>query len=192
MNPNPAANPLTDLVGLHAAALSDLATVFPAAAGTTPGWDVRWYARVQGKIPTPAIYLDLNDFEPVEDKGTGQWVAAMKFEAFVFTDYQKPAYQILARLYAAQLASFLNNHTWTGIFGTTPIEVTGIYADRFAMSVGGEQYDCMRVEFQQAGTFSADPNSAGTLPTEIFLGIAPNVGPANINDYEQVFPQPTS
>lgn len=185
-------NPSTDLVALHAAILSDLATLFPPTPQTSPpgpAWTLAFYGRVDTKIPTPSIYLELTDIAAGEgnggDIGTDQWAVTLRFEAYVFTDYKAPNYRILTRLNAARLAAYLVGHQWTGVAGG-PCRALGAHLDRFTPDANAGQYDCMRVEFEMDCLIGLDSWAGGTTPTKVFVGFQPNTGTAHEADYVEV------
>ena len=182
---NAPTNPQTDLVKLHSGILADLAPLFPKSK-----WTVEHYMRIVERVPVPAISIELTTMEPAAptaDIGTNQFDSTLRFEAYVFTDYKQPDYRILSRLYAGQLMAFLLGHQWSGT-ANGPCRVLGAFADRFSPDGQADQYDCMRVEWEQDCLIGLDSWAGGAVPSDVLLGIAPKIGAANVSSYEQVAP----
>jgi hypothetical protein len=131
----------------------------------------------------PALLLDLNEFEAVDDddRGTGQLAMRCRVEARLILPYRTARAKSAARTMAGTLCAWLRlrRFTATGV-KTEPAQVIGAYRDEFAFQ---DRYVVWRIEWAQVlqlGTYDAcQPIQVNA----IFFGIAPDIGPGNESKY---------
>lgn len=162
---------------LHAAIKAALQAQYPTA-------NVDFYPRPGEKITTPAILIDLDDIISADpdEIGTGQLYATLNFNAYCVMAY-KAGNKLALRSMAAAVLSFVRGKRWNSPIGAAT--TAGAYPDQFAGD--GKEYEVFRVEFSHEVILGNDVwSSTGILALEVYLGFAPDIGPAHIGDYELV------
>lgn len=173
------ANTETTLDAVHSGIIDAINAKFPALA------TVEAYRLDRKSLRVPACLIELTSLDTFTepDPGTEQLAVMAQFEAkFVISFKQGAANPKLEiRKLAASFAHFAKFQRWGCPIG--PAEILGIYQDDFDPEL--DQFEVWRVEWQQiihlgASVWEMPPD---WIPTEVYLGFAPNIGPAHIDDY---------
>lgn len=197
------ANTDIDLDKLHAAIEADIKAKFPALR------TVEFY-RGEGNdhddrkvLPVPACLLELTEMDASEpdDPGTEQLAVIATFEAELLIRFTEPNAKRSIRKLAAAFAAWLHNRRWTNPdnpakkLPTGPCMVVGAYKDDFSGMMAGQrdkpldQFEVWKVEWRQKIHLGEGVwNDDGITPSEVYLGITPDIGPENVDKYIQVFP----
>lgn len=161
-------NTPVDIDALHAA-------MKKALEGKFEGVTVSFYDRPGEDVPTPAIFIELDEAEAMDnggDMGTEQVDCTLRFCAYVVVKFGRGKKLEVRRLALAVMA-FIQGQRWGEPVGAA--DVIGAYPDTFRVTnppsnESTQEYEVMRVEFiheAMLGTdvfeFSADP------PTEVFI-----------------------
>lgn len=175
-------NTAVDLSTLHTAIKNALAAQFPAAA-------VDFYSRPGDRIASPSILFELEEIaaDDPDDIGTEQLAVTLRFNAYAVLSY-KAGNKLALRALAASLMAFTRGKRWGCPVGAA--NVLGAFPDR--LDGQPDEYEVMRVEFEHEALLGADVWPGGSLPLEVYLGHAPNIGPDHEDDYVRVdnLPEP--
>lgn len=198
------ANTQIDLDTLHAAIVADIKAKFP---------DLRTVEFYRGEgndhddrktLPVPACLLNLTELEASEenDPETGQLAAIAHFEAELVIRFTTPNAKRSIRKLAAAFAAWLHKRRWVDPnnpskkLPTGPAMVVGAYQDDFSSMMPGmrdkplDQYEVWKVEWRQEVHLGESVwTDEGVVPTTVFLGMAPEIGPSHIDDYVQIVPE---
>lgn len=177
--------PTLSLDTLHDAMKAQIAAKFTGAF-------VDFYPRPGEAIKTPAILLEIEDM-PADDPdnvGTEQLAVTLNVNAYCVLSYKAGNKKAL-RTMAANVLAYVRGRRWgqpvqaakaIGAFpdrvrGGNPAQPSGVQDD----------YEVMRVEFTHEVLLGADIwDNDGAVPTEVWLGYAPEIGPDHIDDYDLV------
>lgn len=184
-----------DLEALHEAIKATIRGAFPNSQVPT----VDYYARPGEKVVAPAIFFELESIEPdtPQDTGAEQLKVVLSFSAYVVvSSMSKRSAQIAVRVLAARLAGVVRAQQWA-LNGKTqavhPAQLGGIEPAEFIERSGKEapnlSYYTWRVPWSHEALIGDDSEEAGVLPSEVFLGAVPQVGPPHVGDYQQIVPQ---
>ena len=169
--------PTLSIDALHEAMKAQLAAKFT-------GCHVDFYGRPGDRVPTPAILLEIEDI-PADDPdnvGTEQLSVTLNVNAYCVLDYKAPNKKAL-RTMATNVLAYVRGRRWGQPVG--PAKAGGAYPDH--MRGQEADYEVMRVEFTHEALIGDDIwTGDGPVPTEIWLGYSPDIGPAHIDDYELV------
>lgn len=175
-------NTPVNLDTLHAAIRTQLAAAFPSAA-------VEFYTRPGDRIPTPAIHFELEEItaDDPDDIGTEQLAVTLRFNAYAILSYKTPN-KLALRSLAASLMAVIRGKRWGQPVGAA--NVLGAFPDQ--IDGQPEDYEVMRIEFEHEALLGTDVWPGGELPTEVYLGFAPEIGPEHEDDYVRVdnLPEP--
>lgn len=146
------------------------------------------YPEVVTQLETPAVYLSIAGWEnsPGSD---GQLRVEFEHDLFVVVDrsatagISKP--QIYIRTAAADLSQWIEGKTF-GLEGLEPAEFVRAGPDNFDLAM--DDYIVWRITFTQVAAMGEDPfeSKAGPLK-KVFLGKAPNIGSAHVDDYRLIY-----
>lgn len=64
------------------------------------------------RVPVPAVVIELAEFEPGTDQGTGETALEVRIEARVIVGSEQEACQLQAAFAASQIAVLLRGQTW--------------------------------------------------------------------------------
>jgi hypothetical protein len=134
-------------------------------------------------VPTPACLLDMVEAEPQKpsDAGSGMLPALVRIEARIIMARRTAATHRAVRKAATSLAGWLYLRRFPGVV-TDEVEVIAIEPDEFAPNV--ERFCVWRVEFVMLAFFGTDAwKNDGTVPTDAFYSIAPDIGIPNKEKY---------
>lgn len=168
-------NTPVDLDELHDAVKAAFASAFADCY-------VDFYPRPGEKIPTPAILLEIGEDilpDDPDDIGTEQLAVTINCNAYVVLSYKRGNKKALKK-FAATVMAFTRSKRWGQPVG--PAKVAGASPDTVAGQP--DDYECMRVEFSHDGLLGTDVFAdVGIIPSEVYLGISPLIGPPHIDDY---------
>lgn len=166
------------LTALTAAIIADLALAFP----TLPSC-MAW-PHLARKIAIPALFVELTELVPATDPGTEQLALTARFTAWIVFDRS----QADDHLQAANLAAAVAYRIYkAGRFGLAvgPARITRLGAEEFKLELIG--YTVWAVEWShelRLGDSIWDGD--GIIPTEVWMGITPLIGPDHEADYVEV------
>jgi hypothetical protein len=166
-----------DIAELHQGIKAGLTAAFPGVA-------VDYYPRPGAKIQVPALLIDLDEFEAddSDDIGTEQIACTLRFNVYAVRAYKSGNKLALRTMTAATIAAIHRNR-WGQPVG--PANVVGAFPDQ----IGGNasEYEVARIEFTHEALLGASVwVEDGEVPTEVWLGYAPRIGPEYVDDYELV------
>ena len=180
------ANTYVDLDALHDAIVADIKAQFPDLQ------TVEFYRTDERQgLPLPAVILNLSEFEnePDADPGTEQLAVTARFEAEIIMGFRVPNVKREIRKFSAAFAAWMRLRRFTREnVHTGPAQVIGCYPDDFDPEL--DNYEVWRMEWTQVlhlGT-SVWANN-GTVPNQVFIGWAPDIGTGNEPNYDQVVPR---
>lgn len=175
------ANTEIELGALHDAIEAQIAAAFPSFQ------TVEFYRDDEDeKILTPACLLEMTEAEPApdEDAGTGQWPAHLRFEARILMSARSANAKREIRKAATALATWLNLRRFQGM-PTDECKVIACERDDFTPR--RDNFECWRVEWVQLAFLGESAwNNDGAIPSEVYLGIAPDIGLAHRDDYMRI------
>lgn len=117
--------------------LETLHTAIESALTTgLQGVDVRSYPDLQDRVSLPLIVLELSEFEPGEDPGTGELALIATLQARLVLDPTQPAAELHARQLAARLAAVVHQSHGFGQ-PVTPAKIRQIGPDGFRADLDG-------------------------------------------------------
>lgn len=153
-------------------------------AAKFPGVNVDLYPRPGERINTPAIFIEIEDI-PSGDPDTSeteQTEVTINVNAYVVFDYKTGNKKAL-RTFASGVLAFVRGKRWG--HPVQAAKTVGAFPDVIA---GREKdYEVFRVEFYHEAMLGDDVwTSNDPVPTEVWLGYAPNIGPEHIDDYQLV------
>jgi hypothetical protein len=141
-------------------------------------------------VRTPACLLESDEMEPDElDPGTEQAALETRFAARFIVGFRTREAKLEARVLCGKFSAFLRkNPRWPGVV-TGPAKLIGCYKDEFDPRL--DQYEVWRVEWSHVLHFGESVWSPeGLVPTTVYLGISPDIGPGNEDKYVQIAPVP--
>ncbi len=166
------------LTALHDAIIADLAATFPALP-TCVAWP-----HLARKIRIPAVYIELVEMVPADDRGTEQLALTARFTAWIVFDRTAQDDHLQAANLAASVAHRIYK---AGRFGQVvgPAKITHIGADDFKPEFIG--YTVWSVEWTHDLRLGESIwDGSGVLPVEVYLGITPEIGLGHEADYFRV------
>lgn len=173
--------PQADLSALHTAITAAIRAQFPDLK------DVGAYPRPGEMVKTPAVYFELDAIEATPDgNDTEQVRCALTFNAYCVVSY-KGTGKLAARLLAASVMSWLRGKRFGQPIGIA--QPMSADPDTFAGDAAGE-YECFRVMWRHEPVFLGTSvwDASGVMPTEVWLGIDPLTGQANLSSYIKIAP----
>lgn len=169
--------PSTDIDALHEAIKTAFAAQFPTCT-------VAFYGRPGERIPTPAILLEIEDImaDDPDEIGTEQLAVTLNINAYCVMDY-KAGKKKSVRSLAASVMAFARGKRWG-----QPVQAANVGMASPDIIAGREDdYEVMRVEWSHEALLGADMWTAdGVIPSEVYLGISPYIGPENIDYYQRI------
>lgn len=174
--------PQVDLSALHTNITNAIKAQFPDLK------DAGAYPRPGDMVKTPAVYFELDAIEVTApmDVGTEQVRCALTFNAYCVVSYKGTA-KLAARLLAASVMSWLRGKRFGQPVGIA--QPMSADPDTFAGDAAGE-YECMRVMWRHEPVYlgTSTWDATGVMPTEVWLGIDPETGAANLSKYIKLAP----
>lgn len=131
-------------------------------------------------LPVPAVVLEVAEFEPGTDRGTGETSLIVRFEARVLLGAEMPGCQHQAAYIAAQLTGLLRNQSWG--LELELAEFVRAAQDWTRPELDG--YVVWVVEWtQQVYLGEQEWPWPDQPPGSIVWGISPDTGPGNAGNY---------
>lgn len=176
-----------DLDLLHEAILGKIRDQFPDLQ------TVEDYAYSRKQFTAPGCFVELTQLDAGEmDPGTEQLQVAARFEAHLIIGFRQLEAKRHIRKLAGAFAVFLRHQRWGLPVG--PAEFVSAAPDELA-GVGQnpdnlDQYEVWTIEWEQQihlgeSTWVGDD----TLISEVYVGIDPDIGPENEDDYQKIVPE---
>jgi len=138
--------------------------------------------QAQRSLRVPAVYLEIDSIEPLQEAGDSRLLADLRWQARVLVDPNQPRADLLVRALAARVAVALHEIR-RPIPGHGHIRLATASDDAFRPEIDG--YKVWVVEFNiELALGALEP--PGITPSEIHVGIDPKIGTGHENDYEQV------
>lgn len=157
-------NTPVNIPNLHEAIKSAIRAQYPDLA------TVDYYPRPGERIPTPAVFLEIDSI-PVEspgDTGTEQLPVRIEWNAYVVLSY-KAGNKLACRSLAASLMAFLRGKQFGQAI--SPIEVQDAVPDLLDVGLNqakADEYEVMRVDFHHSALLGDDVWAYdGEVPTEV-------------------------
>jgi hypothetical protein len=176
----------TNIANLHDAIKTSYAAKFTECT-------VDYYPRPGEKIVTPAILIDVESFDVLtpDDLGTGQLSLMVNIKAYCVLSYKQGSKKAL-RVLAGRVLHHAHRNRWGLQIGAA--EVEGAQPD--LMEGESEAYEVMRCEFSNAIALGEDEiekyltedenGNPLVTPDHVYFGDAPNIGPGNEEDYQEI------
>jgi hypothetical protein len=149
---------------------------------------VQAYPSDRTALALPAVLVDLEDMEaaPEADPGTEQLAVLTRWRARLILGFRTADVYRQIRKGAGQLASLTHLNRWGQPVG--PARVTLVGPDPFDPDL--DQYEVWVVEWEQLVHLGASVwDGVGIVPQTVYLGLEPETGPENIDEYEQIVPE---
>lgn len=181
----------TNLTTLHAAIKTAIRAEFTEAQVPT----IDYYTRPTKTVATPAIFFELTGLTPsADDPGTEQSEMIASFTLYVLVSYRTEAAKMAVRELAGKLCNLIYYNRWGLKIGAA--ELTGAQPDQFSVEPGGsgngsmQCFETWSIDWTHeillgTSVWDTDPEP---IPTEVYVGIDPDIGPDHIDDYQQVQP----
>jgi hypothetical protein len=177
------ANPL-DLDVLTSTITAQIAAQFPQLE------TVEFDRIDRANMPMPACILDLDEMDAnVPDPGTDQLAVTARFEARLVVGFKDWKAKQEVRKLAAAFATWMNQRSFGPAAPSRPAKVVALRRDDFHPVL--DEFEVWCVEWHQEillGTDVWEGYQPRPEPMNVFLGIAPDIGPGHEADYVQVAP----
>lgn len=169
-------------------AIDTIANVLRTALPNVPTISADPPPQTQRAVRVPAVYLELTEIEPLGNPGDGRVSADVRFEAYCLVDPTAPRAELACRDLAARVILALHavprplpDH------GHLRLVRAGDASLRTGLNNRGDLdgYTMWMVEFGMELLLGELEPELPT-PTEIWLGIAPDISPPHVDDYLRV------
>lgn len=160
----------------HDGVIDALRTAFPDLA------TVDDYPNDRQRVQVPAALVEVTEMlaVPDDDPGTGQLALELQVELRYIVGWRGANQGRLVRRNAAALAHFIQQNQWG--LPVEPARVLACEPDEFSPEL--DQYIVWRIEWAQIVHIGENEwLDDGTPPTEVWVGIAPLVGPEHEEHY---------
>lgn len=172
---------LTDaIVATLQAALGESVTV--VAYGENEGEEESDRKR-RRKLQTPAVVVELVEMQEGEDLGTDQLPAELRFDAYCLVSGYDEAPRRAVRALAMAVSRAVRLNRWG--LPVAPSKWIGAFPDEFSR-FDLKDFDVWRVEWSQLAHFGESvwlPDPDAIVPTEVYVGVTPDIGPDHVDDY---------
>lgn len=148
--------------------------------------EVRIYPEVEEKLPTPIVFFGITGWEHSdEDDGTGKLLLDLSCELIVAVSLDMEERAKFLR----DAAMALSLHIDGCRFGLQMREATFLSAQPDGLVPELDEYDAWSIQFSQTveiGSVNSALNAAVFNPSQVMLGLAPDIGTGHEADYEVV------
>lgn len=177
---------LDNLTDYHDAVIADLSDHYAGRVETVEPYDPFPDPADQTPRPviTPALLLEIDGLDPGEDDGTGRTPIRLSCVLHCLLSARTPRMQEELRSFAADVIGHVRWNRWgvPGAIGAP--EALSAGPGGFDAEVYG--YDSFAVRWEQPVYVGEQVWAGGIAPLEIWLGIAPRIGAAHVDDYWRV------
>lgn len=135
-------------------------------------------------LVTPALLLELVDIAPGEDDGTERVPLRLTLAAHCILSFRTADLQIELREFAADVLAHVRHNRWGYPAAARAPEQVSAQAGEFRPDLAG--FDSWQVTWEQTVHVGTDVWAGGIAPTEVYLGIAPEIGAAYVDDYVRI------
>jgi len=142
------------------------------------------YPRLRKKVSVPAVFIEVQDVTPGEDKGTEQLPVSIRFAARCVIDSAALNAGLSALGLAIDVALYVHQGRRFGQ-KVSPAKILQIDQDNFDRELLG--YLVWRVEWvHEIDLGESIWTDEGITPSQVFLGITPEIGLPHEPDYIEV------
>lgn len=138
--------------------------------------------QTQRAVRVPAVYVQLVEMEPLSIPGDGRVAADARFEAYCIVDPNTPRSELACRELAARVILALHAVP-RPLPGHGHLRLVRAGEADFRTDLDG--YRMWLVEFGME-LLLGELSPAPPAPTEIWLVVSPDIGPPNVDSYEQI------
>ncbi|CAM3793951.1 hypothetical protein [Castellaniella denitrificans] len=138
--------------------------------------------RQKRSLKLPAVYLDIDDIEPMQEAGDSRLLADVRWNAYCLFDPNQARADLLLRAFAARVAVALHEIR-RPVPGHGHIRLSRAGDDAFRPALDG--YLCWVVEFNIEIALG-ELEAPGVTPSEIHIGQSPAIGEHHADDYERI------
>lgn len=138
--------------------------------------------RQQRSLRVPAIHIELDSFDSMQEAGDSRLVVDVQFQARCLVDPNSPRAELLTRALAAQLAVALHEIR-KPVPGHGHIRLQAAGDDAFRPEMDG--YAVWLVEFAIEIALG-DLEPPRSPPSEIYVSWSPRIGAKHVDDYESL------
>jgi hypothetical protein len=135
-------------------------------------------------VITPALLLEIINTGPAEEDGTDRQPVNLSLALHCTLSFQTPRLDLELVEYSTDVMNVIRHNRW-GFPGQVrePTEVVAVPAE-FTPRLDG--YGSWVVAWEQVAYLRKDMWAGGLEPSAVWLGFAPKIGLAHIDDYEQI------
>jgi hypothetical protein len=177
---------LITLRELHALMIEDLERHYLDRVATIAAYDP--FPALGGPEPqpltTPALLLELVSIDPGDDDGTDRLPLRLSFAAHCVLSLRTRDVQIELREFAADVLARVRDNRWGYPAAVRAPEALAAQPGEFQPEQAG--FDSWLVTWEQVVHVGLDSWAGGIAPTEVWLGIAPKIGAAHVDDYFRI------
>ncbi len=169
----------SDFEQLHEAMKAEISKQIPVLSTVeayNPGY--------RDAIKTPAVLLEIVDMEPGRKTGDGRLPVTAMFVAHCCLSVKTERVELEVRNFAAKLMQVIDRNRWgLGDAVEQPVDL-GACPGLFKPDDKG--FESWVVVWKQTVHLGDVWQDADFLPTDVYIGEAPNIGAAHKDDYEKV------
>ncbi|EQB8931487.1 hypothetical protein ACYVMD_004562 [Vibrio parahaemolyticus] len=134
------------------------------------------------QVITPAVMLEAVEMKPGRTVTGGRMAVKVEFAAHCYLSAKTDNVQLEVRNMAARLLQIVNRNRW-GLENAEQPENLAAFPGQFSKEKG---FDSWIVQWEQDFHFGPLWEDPDYLPTELWLGEAPDIGAAHKDDYEKL------
>ena len=177
---------LESLRQLHEAILADLSDHYADRVATIAAYDPFPEADDQERQPltTPALLLELVAIDPDAEDGTDRQVLRLTWSAHCVLSFRTAQVQIELREFAADVLGRVRYNRWGLPAAVREPQAMNAQPGEFRPDQVG--FDSWLVTWEQIVFVGQDVWAGGIAPTEVWFGIAPQIGAAHVDDYWRI------
>ena len=174
---------LESLRQLHEAILADLSAHYADRVATIAAYDPFPEANDQERQPltTPALLLELVSIDPDAEDGTDRRVLRLTWSAHCVLSFRTAQVQIELRDFAADVLGRVRYNRWGLPAAVREPQAMSAQPGEFNPGLPG--FDSWIATWEQVVFVGQDVWAGGIAPTEVWFGIAPQIGAAHVDDY---------
>ncbi len=137
-------------------------------------------------LTTPAALFEIEGWDEDDDDGTGRLCLRLRCAVHCILSLRTPNVAREVRAFAAEVHALFAAGPIPGLEGVAGrIEAAGCVPGEFRP--GQDGYEDMVVAFELPVVLGGSVwEGEGVVPTRVFAGVAPEIGPPHIDDYEEI------